>query len=159
MSCDLGETWNSWIIKIQKCRLKLDKSSLLPPFNLLERESFNKTPHHKWPGLLWFNQGSTSCAMLPSRMGEHGKHWGRKKMENIKLKMQEHQVKCLINKNKKWNLNSFLLFDSGSNPFCKKLEDAVDDQLSTHYQFSSAWKLQRQWLVCARLWMVCANIL
>ena len=82
MSCDLGETWNSWIIKIQKCRLKLDKSSLLPPFNLLERESFNKTPHHKWPGLLWFNQGSTSCAMLPSRMGEHGVSWVN--MENMK---------------------------------------------------------------------------
>ena len=59
-------------------------------------------------------------------------------MENIKLKMEEHQVKGLINKNNKWNLNSFLLFDSGSNPFCKKLEDAVDDKLSTHYQFSSA---------------------
>ena len=169
MSCDLGETWNSWIIKIQKCRLKLDKSSLLPPFNLLERESLNKNSHHKWPLarsvlMVWSGLYKLCHAAIPdwrtwSKLREHGKHWGRKKMENIKLKMQEHQVKCLINKNKKWNLNSFLLFDSGSNPFCKKLEDAVDDHLSTHYQFSSAWKLQRQWLVCARLWMVCANIL
>ena len=61
------------------------------------------------------------------------------KMENIKLNMEDYQeVKGLINKNNKWNLKSFLLFDSGSNPFCKKLEDAVDDKLSTHYQFSSA---------------------
>ena len=111
MSCDLGETWNSWIIKIQKCRLKLDKSSLLPPFNLLERESFSKTPHHKWPGLLWFNQGSTSCAMLPSRMGEHGVSWVN--MENMKYQPDDlnHSIYSLISS---FSPQFFYSFDSVS---------------------------------------------